>query len=155
MLEHAVLLIARDKASSRREILAADRGEPIGYALWHVPRGWCRFLGRSVLAVHEREDDPLLCTIRRSWSLLPWYEVRDADDQRIGRMLGPVVQDGEEQRLALCCADGPRQALFQTPTGIPLARLEREQEADRLTFEAVIEKEPFMKMLLLGAVLLG
>ncbi len=100
------------------------------------------------------EDEPLLCTVQRCWTLLPWFEVCDAEDNTVGRVIGPVLEDREEQRCALLCPDGPGQEVFQTPGGLLLARLEREPEGDRLTFEAVIEREPFLKMLLLGATLL-
>ncbi len=111
--------------------------------------------GRGVLEVHELEDEPLLCLVRRCWTLLPWHEVCDAECHRIGRMLGPVLQDRDERRCAVRCPDGPGQSVFQTPEGLLLARVDQEQEGARLTFETVIEKEPFVKMLLLGAVLLG
>ena len=142
-------------ATGRRAILAADTGEPTGHARWQAPAGWWRFLVRGVLQVRELEDEPLLCLVRRRWTLLPWYEVCDADEQRIGRILGPVLQDRDARRCATRCSDGPGQISFQTPEGILLARVDREPEGDRLTFETVIEKEPFVKMLLLGGGVAG
>jgi hypothetical protein len=154
MLEHPVLLVRPVDAAGRREVLVVDTGDPAGYARWRSPGRWRQWLTQGVLEVHELEDDPLLCTVRRCWTLLPWYEVRDADEHRIGRMLGSVLQDREDQRCAQRCPDGPGQSIFQGPTGLLLARVDREKEGTRLTFESVIEWEPFVKMLLLGAVLL-
>ncbi len=155
MLEHAVLLLQPSNVLGRREILAGDTGEPIGYAQWRTPTGRLPWLGRGVFEVHEREDDPLLCSVRRCWSLLPWYEVCDAEDHRVGRILGSILRDRQEHRCAVRCPDGPGQVVYQTPAGQRLARVDRDRSGDRLTFESIIDHEPFVKMLLLGAVLLG
>src|SRR5262245_15441402 len=106
MLEHAVLLLRPRVASGRREIRAGDTGDPAGYARWQNPEGWRRWLGRGVLEVHELEDEPLLCTVRRCWTLYPWYEVRDAEEHQVGRLLGAVIEDAEQRRCARRCWDG-------------------------------------------------
>lgn len=153
MLEHAALLVRPGDASGRRLILVADSGELAGFARWRTGGGW-RLLGPAVLEVREHEDEPLLCTLRRCWTLLPWYEVRDAEDHRIGRTLGAVIEDRDDCRFAVRREEGPGQCTFQSRDGTPLAQLSAETEGLRLTFAGIIEREPFVKMLLLGAVLL-
>jgi hypothetical protein len=108
-----------------------------------------------VVEVREWEDEPLLCSVRQPWEQLPWYEVLDALDQRVGRVLGTVLQDNRDQFLAVCCPRGRGLALVQTPGGLVLAQLTSEREGSRLTFAPFVAREPFLKMLLLGAALLG
>ncbi len=86
---------------------------------------WWRVFGRDVLAVHEHEDEPLLFTVRRAWSLLPRREVRDADGQRVGSLLGRLVQDRYGQTLAAvqCGEDG---GVFRSPQQRTHGRVDRD-----------------------------
>ena len=155
MLERRELLLRPDTGAGR-SIVAADTGAAAGSARWRPPDGppWRRWLGRSVLEVREDEDEPLLFTVRRCWSLLPRYEVRDADGFRLGFLVGPWVLDVWGGRQALRQADGPGGACFVSPRGDRLAEVRDEPGGRRFRFGDRVEGEPFVKMTLLAAELL-
>jgi hypothetical protein len=153
MLEQRVLLV-RPGTASVWAIVDGDNGLPLGFAHWQMetPRSWWRPFNRRVLAVHEQEDEPLLFTVRRAWSLLPRREVRDADGHPVGSLLGRHVQDRFGRPLAALQGDNGRGA-FRSPDQRTLAELTATPAGLRLSFSADIAGEPFIKMLLLAACL--
>jgi hypothetical protein len=155
MLENSDLLLRQDEHVDRRLILAAETETVVGFARWRRTErvGWLRVLSPRVLEVREQEDEPLLCTLRRCWTLLPWFAVRDADDQPVGRFLGPVIQDRDHCRCAVYTEDGDGKQIFHSPSGVCLARLNPKGRDLHLVFDPVIDKEPFVKMLLLAFVI--
>jgi hypothetical protein len=150
VLEHRVLLLRSDAASARRAIVDGDSGVALGYARWQPERrrAWWRVFARGVLEVHEQEDEPLLFTVRRAWSLLPRREVCDADRQPVGSLLGQDVHDRFGRTLAHL-QDG----VFRNPHQRILAELTATTDGLRLTFGDDIADEPFVKMLLLASAL--
>lgn len=151
MLEHRVLLLRPCSASGVRTIVDGDSGKPLGFARREVetPRRWWRLLARGVLSVREHEDEPLLCTIRRAWSLLPCCIVSDAEGQQIGSLLGRILHDRYGRPLAAFHDDGA----FRGSAQRVLARLSAAEDGLRLAFSDDIAGEPFIKMLLLSAAL--
>lgn len=148
MLEHRVLLL-RWRTSAVQSIVDADSGAQLGFARWQTPAGWWqRLLGGPVLAVHEQEDEPLLFTVHRAGSLWPRREVRDAEEQPVGCILGRLVHD-RFGRLVAALQEG----LFRNPYQHVLAETARTAEGVRLTFGEDVAGEPFIKMLLLAAAL--
>lgn len=149
MLEHRVLLL-RSRTSSIQAIVDGDSGVALGFAHWTptAPRPWWRLLGRGLLEVHEQEDEPLLFTVRRTWSLLPRREVRDAEEQTVGVLLGHLIHD-RFGRLVAALENG----VFRNPYQRDLAQLTATNEGMRLTFGDDVVGEPFVKMLLLAAAL--
>jgi hypothetical protein len=150
MLEQRVLLLRPRTASAMQAIADGESGAPLGFARWQeeTPSSWRRLFGRSVLAVHEQEDEPLLFTVRRVWGLLPRREVRDAENQPIGSLLGRLVQD-QHGRAVASLQDG----VFRSPRQHVLAELFSAPDGLRLCFHADVADEPFVKMLLLAAAL--
>jgi hypothetical protein len=150
MLEQRVLLLRPREASASQAIVDGDTGAPLGSARWETEANgfWRRRFGRAVLAVHEHEDEPLLFTIRRAWSLLPRREVRDADGHFVGSLLGRLVQDRYGQTVAAL-----QNGVFRSPQQRPLAELTSSADGLRVSFRADIAGEPFVKMLLLAAAL--
>jgi len=149
MLEHRMLLVRPRTASAVQTIVDGDSGAPLGFARWEAEESaWRRFFGRRLLAVHEHEDEPLLFTIRRAWSLLPRREVRDAEGQVIGSLLGRLVHDHFGRTIA-----ARQGGLFLSPNQRPLAETTTTVDGLRVLFSAEIAGEPFIKMLLLAAVL--
>lgn len=149
MLEHRVLLL-RSHTSPIQAIVDGDSGVALGFARWTptVPRAWWRPFGRGILEVHEQEDESLLFTVRRAWSLLPRREVRDADEQTVGVLLGHFIHDRFGRLLAAL-----ENGVFRNPYQRDLAELTATNEGMRLTFGEDIAGEPFVKMLLLAAAL--
>ena len=150
MLEHRVLLLRWRTSSAVQPIVDGDSAVPLGYARWQTPpcRWWRRLFGGALLAVHEQEDEPLLFTVRRAGSLWPRREVRDADEQPIGCVLGRLVHD-RFGRLVAALQEG----LFRNAHQHILAELTVSADGVRLTFGDDIAGEPFVKMLLLAAAL--
>jgi hypothetical protein len=156
MLEQTRLLLGHWGPDGMRAIVAADTGQPQGFACWRSRAGlsWWRRLGRPVLEVHEQEDQPLLFTVRRCWTLWTSYEVCDADDRHVGYVLGATLYDRSGRKLAVRRASETG-TLFQDPTGLPLARWESGPESDVFAFLPEVQDNPFSKMVLLAAVLQG
>jgi hypothetical protein len=156
MLEETDLLLRPRDGSAPRDIIAVDSGRPLGFARWRLPdrrRLW-RWCFPATLEIREQEDESLLCTLRRAWTLLPWYEVCDADGVLLGRVIGRMVQDHEQRSFAVRHPEEqPGCTAFVSSTGRALARLKSDTDGLRLTFTTQIQGEPFLKMLLLGAAL--
>ncbi len=153
LLEQPALRLPRGAGAIAR----ADSGAAVGEARWRrARRPWWRRLGRAVLAVHERQgpgDEPLVFTVRRCWSLLPWREVRDAEGVTVGYLLGPRVCNRFGREVA---TRGPQGGpAFHAPDGRALAQLSAAEDGVHIAFEAELANEPFVKMLLLAAALVG
>jgi hypothetical protein len=158
MLEHHVLLVCSRTPSSAsansgqpvQAIVDGESGFVLGYARWESEPSpwWWRVFNRGVLAVHEQEEEPLLFTIRRAWSITPRHEVRDADGHPVGTLLGRFVQDRHGRPLAAL-----ENGVFRDSNQQALAELSSTPEGLRLTFSEEIASEPFVKMLLLAAAL--
>jgi hypothetical protein len=159
MLERPALLLLLPDASGGRVIVDAASGALLGSARWPKPPPlpWWRRPLRAVLEVREDDDDePLLCTVRRCWSLWPRREVRDADDRRVGTFLGPLLDDALGRRLAVRTWDDNRlSSVIRTRYGEVLAWTVEETKGVRLEFGPLVAGEPFVKMLLLAATLFG
>lgn len=156
MLEHRVLLVRPGSVSGVRAIVDGDSGKPLGFARWDMetPRCWWRAFARPALAIHEHEDEPLLCTVRRAWGVLPRSVVRDADGQPVGScsFTGRLIRDRYGRNLAAFHdADGT----LRSPTQRVLAELMTTEDGLRIAFDDVVAGEPFVKMLLLSACLVG
>jgi hypothetical protein len=150
MLEQRVLLVRPRSASAVQAIVDGESGAALGSVRWKSESrsSWWRLFGRCVMAVHEHEDEPLLFTLRRAWSLLPRREVRDAEDHPVGSLFGRLVHDRFGRPVA-ALQDG----LFRSPRRRILAELTSTPEGLRLAFSPDISGQPFVKMLLLAAAL--
>jgi hypothetical protein len=154
MLEHRVLLVRPRSASGMRAIVDGDSGKPLGFARWETgpPHSWRRLFTRTTLAVHEHEDEPLLCTIRRAWGLLPRCVVRDAEEHPVGScsFMGRIIRDCHGRLLA---AFHSEDGTVRSPTRRVLAEWTATADGLRIVFRDDIAGEPFVKMLLLCAAL--
>ena len=150
MLEHRILLVQPRTTSDVQPIVDGDDGAPLGFVRWspETTGGWWLPFGRCLLAVHEREDEPLLFTLHRAWSLLPRREVHDADGQLVGTLLGRVIHDRYSRPVA---AFG--EGIFRNAYKRVLGELHATAEGWRLAFSNDLAGEPFVKMLLLAATL--
>jgi hypothetical protein len=151
MLEYPTLLLRPRGASAAQAILDATTGALLGCARWQGGPWWERLL-RPTLAVHEHEDEPLLFTVRRCWSLRPRHEVRDAEGRRVGFLQGPRVRNRFGRELAVLRPEGGA-AAFCAPDGRSLARLTEGALGVQVAFSADTDADPFLKMLLLAAAL--
>jgi hypothetical protein len=159
MLEQQSLLLrgwaARTRGTPpRRLIVEPASGELLGFACWQrlVPGSWWRGLLAPVLEVHEAEDEPLLCTVHRYWSLGTVWAVRDADGRAVASVRRGLIEDPVGRCLAV-----PEPAasaiLFHDLERQELATLSRQADGLRLSFTEGVRGEPFAKMALLAAAL--
>jgi hypothetical protein len=158
MLEARALLIRAGDAAGVRAIADAATGAPLGYARPAPANGrpWWRRLPGPAVEVREQEDEPLLFTVRRAWSLLPRYEVRDAEGGWVGTLQGPFLEDRYGRRLA-AVRPGPAPDVWVVcgSDGRELAALVGRGGGVEVRFAEAVEEEPFAKMMLLAAALRG
>jgi hypothetical protein len=153
LLEHRVLLIRPSDTSGRRAILDAATEIELGFARRHPRRRWTQFGPRPV-EVCELLDSSLLCTVRRCWSLYPWYEVNDADGCLVGWSSSAVLLNIHGNIVATR-EDGPQPGAsrFQGTDRNELAQLAWQGDDVSLSFADAIADLPLVKMLLLAAAL--
>jgi hypothetical protein len=152
MLETRVLLLHPAISGRRRAIIDAASGEQVGFALTQpdLERGWFgSFLGPQ-LAIHEQEDEPLLFTMRRCVFRWTQYEVRDAEGERIGFVMGSAIRDCNRFLYATLRMRSD-EGVYQCVNGATLAVMRPTAEGRELAFAKVVEMAPFAKMLLLAA----
>jgi hypothetical protein len=149
LLEQAVLLL-QGPGAGRRE-LRASTGEPVGFAR-RQRMGWWPW-SRRILTVHEQDDEPLLFTVRRSLSLTPSFRVFDADDELVGTVALPWILDrwGQPEIELVTLPEGGGE--FRTGTGEVLAEWAQAGDIVRLGLHEPALADPFLKMLLLAAML--
>jgi hypothetical protein len=113
-----------------------------------------RWLGRETLEVFETEDASLLCSVHRPRGLSWCWEVRDADERRVGQVYRRLVLDGVGRRLALVVwPSSGSSGRFLTPQDAEIGTFARLDEGTCLTFAPALDNSPFARMALLGAVL--
>lgn len=161
MLEHRELWLESWSTLSERrfrEVREPDNLNTLGQArLRPQPDSWWRrWLSRPTLEVVETEDESLIFTIHQLWGWgAAWWEVRDAEGRCVGIVSRGEVRDslgrlvGRVEPPAL--AGGGR---ILSPEGPELASVAAASAGSRLTFGAVVEEDPFAKMLLFSVLLL-
>jgi hypothetical protein len=158
MLERTTLLLLpwTDRSDRPRRIIDPQTGEELGSVRWRNPAAslWTRLLTPPLLEVRESGDEPLLCTLRRYWNWGPVWQVREADGHRVALISRREIRNRADRRLAVLHEFPQRDELeMQGQDGRPLAVLRHGEEGDVLSFAAVVEGNPFVKMALLGAAL--
>jgi len=75
------------RAGAARAVVDPATGRPLGLVRVTAASGpWWRRLTRPALEVYETEDEALLFSVHCAW-LLPFrWEVRDAEDRRLGTL---------------------------------------------------------------------
>jgi hypothetical protein len=163
MLEHqSFLLRGDDAAGSKRwrggpawEVLDAETGQVLGSVSRRPSASFLRhWLERLVLEAHEREDEPLLFTLHRHRLRARAWEVFDAEEQPVGRM----VQNNILDRFGLLLArviyrSHGSGGTLQTPDGVELGDWADDGDGWRMSFAPALSANPFTKMLLLGSTL--
>ncbi len=158
MLEQPLLLLRRWHAQvpGRSLVLNPRSLAPLGFVCRCVPNGLLARLcwWRSCLAVHESEDEPLLLTIEPALGLSPTWLVREAEGHVVGRIRGRSLVDIAGLPLAgLRATARSGVSVYQSPDGVDLAAVERDEEGVRLGFRPGTADNPFVRMVLLSAAL--
>jgi hypothetical protein len=153
LLEHRVLLIGPLDASGQRPIRDVGAEMELGLVRRRPRHRWTQ-LGPRPVEVCESLDASLLFTVRRCWSLYPWYEVDDAEGSLVGWSGGSVLLNTFGHMVATR-EDGPQPGMsrFKGPDVNELAQIAWEGDDVQLSFAEPVADLPFVKMLLLAAAL--
>jgi hypothetical protein len=128
----------------------------LGFVRWKRGPTWpvLRWLAPQVLKVYETEDASLLCTVTRCRGPFGRWEVHDADERRVAVIYRRLLLDGAGYRLASierpAAGGGGR---FLAPPAQELGAFRVGSQGTTLTFAAAVDRDPFARMALLGAVL--
>ncbi len=139
-----------------RRIATLRDNQLVGFARWHRARWpwWLAWLAGQEVQIFETEDASLVQTLHRPWGLWRGWEVLDAEDRTVGFLYRGFLVDAYGQRLGRMVAPGPAtpgQIVGQQQDQLAswLAQADGSLE---LTFGH--ETNPFLRMIVLGAVLL-
>ncbi len=150
-----LLLGPPDDAPSGRRWIEDAGGKRVGFA-WRPPLSpwWLRWFA-APLAVHEADEEPIVFQVQRLWTLLPRWQVSDADGELVGSVGGSWLLDRWDRPLLRRrrAPDGSGES-FELAAGQKVAEWCRDGDRLRLTFLPPVQDEPFRKMLLLAGVLL-
>ena len=170
MLEHDGLLIQPWNVY-KRSLLQAGSDVGVPHPLWAILETnarslvglarplaraggfWARWFGRARLAVCESEDEPLLCTLCRRFGLSSSWELRDADGHTVGRIARTSVQGPMGRHLIPVSLANAAGTDFLDLQGRRLATLIRQGDGRLLSFAVECKRDPFIRMLVLGAAL--
>jgi hypothetical protein len=154
MLEHEILVFTPSGTGLGWTIHDAASGKPVGVARRLNGGGfWSRLLRRTCLAVHESEDEPLLCTVHRLWGFREAWELRDADAQQVGKLSRTVIRGRLGRMLSRVDAPECETVHYVDRRGRTTATLTRRGDC-RLTFTPESKGDPFTRMLVLSGVLI-
>jgi hypothetical protein len=171
MLEHDTLLLqpwdlfkktvprvgGEDLPTPRWAILEPNAGTLVGLVRprTNTQSFWTRWFCRAQLAVYESEDEPLVCTLLRSWGLERAWEMRDADGHMVGRITKSYLQGPLGRYLIHIQRSKPTVTGFLDGQGRALASLTRKANDWILSFEGECKGDPFARMLILGSALVA
>ncbi len=154
MLEHEILVFTPASTGLGWTIRDAASGKQVGVARRLTGGGfWSRWLRRTFLAVHESEDEPLLCTVHRLWGFREAWELRDADAQPVGKLSGTVIRGRLGRLLSRVAAPERGTVHYLDRQARTTATLTRYGDC-RLTFNPESKGDPFTRMLVLSDVLI-
>jgi hypothetical protein len=124
-------------------------GALLGFAGW-APRSWWR---GKVISVFEIPDASLLMTIHRPWGLMRMWQVRDAEERRVGSVYRDVALDGDGNLLTHLQKPKPnRPQKFLTRFHGELGSLEwLDDGSSRLSISHTVD--PFARMIVVASVL--
>jgi hypothetical protein len=93
-------------------------------------------------------------TLIRPWGLSRLWDVWDAEDRRVGTIYPPILLDGDGGRRGYLDAGDRMHGKILNPAAHVLAEFERRNDqVTVLRFAADLGPNPFLRMLLLGGVI--
>jgi hypothetical protein len=156
MLENSSLLLlpwTRAHEQWCRGVHDAADATPLGLVRWFgSKRSWLSWFPAYRLEFLETEDEALLMSLVRSWGFLRLWDLYDAEENRVGSIYPPVLLDAAGQRRGYLRLDNADRGEILDVGGKRLADFEGTQKL-RISFAAGLEANPFLRMLLLAAVL--
>ncbi|NBO92562.1 MAG: hypothetical protein EBV06_09690 [Planctomycetia bacterium] len=106
---------------------------------------WSRWFTKPGWAIHEAGDEPLVFTISRRFSLLPRWEVCDAEGDWVGIVGGRWAVDRWERPVFRLDPDGALRSAGRHSLG--------HWDGQRLAFSPETTNEPLVRMLMLALIL--
>ena len=176
MLESRALLVrptlsSRTNRSSGRvaDIFEIPTGRLLGIVHRDAPEPWWRrWLLPPALTVHEADEEPLLFILQRRWRYSGFWNVLDADEQLIGSLRrftplprvetplrGPSIRDQDGHFLAALQIPSATtdEGCIIDPHGARLATVRAAANETELAFHLAADGGPWLRMLLLAAIL--
>jgi len=138
LLEQPVLRVCSNQ-------LFDARGQPIGRIHSHAvcwPWNWC---WPTTWTIHELEQQPLVFSLQRPWSVVLRWEVRDADNRLVGRISHQLAWDRQEVEVVRLDA----RQVFRSREEAELGTI----VGPCLQFGPVTIGQPFLRMLMLAILL--
>jgi hypothetical protein len=127
-----------------------DMLRPLGFVrLQRSSSSWLFWLRRTRLDVFETDDAAHLMSVSRSWTMLRVWDVHDAEDRHIGRIYPKALIGDAGQILGSLEANESADS-----TGSLTAAIRRTPDAVEIRFAASPDMNPFLRMLILGAILI-
>lgn len=135
-----------------RRVTSTEAG-PLGALRLPARRDhWLHWLTTLRLTAVEAPDDSLIFTLVRGWGLAENWSLYDADDQRVGSFYPPVIQDPFGRQVAYLDRPWNDCREIRDRAGLVLATLAQQAASWRLRFLPHPDSNPFVRMLILGAV---
>jgi hypothetical protein len=117
-------------------------------------RSWLG-LAPQRLEICESEDASLLATLEHGSLAFGHWHVLDAEQSRVGGIVGAHIIDERGFRLATLWDDGPGRSIIRGRSDRVFTRLETTAGGGTLIrFEENVDVNPFLRMVLLGACVL-
>ena len=161
MLESSSLLISPwqndpSRGGWIRPIADGDTAAALGLVCARAPAtySWLRWIRTQRLEVLEGDDAALLMTLISPWGLARSWHVQDAEERTVGTVYPLLLVDSEGGRRGFLDRTDPLHGRVLSTESRTLADYERKRNRGTLLrFAADLEPNPFLRMLLLAAVL--
>ncbi len=144
------------RKSPARSICDPDSGSFLGFVRPRLSPsdGWLPWRSRQIFDIFETEDASLLLTLH-SPRLLSWtWEVRDAEESRVGFLCRDALLDRQGLQFGKTCSSRYRKrGSFVSRHGMQLAAFEIDDDQCLLIFDESVVGLPFVRMILLAAAL--
>jgi hypothetical protein len=162
MLEHASLFIhgwtrsiqADGLEAWTRSIVDAD-GRQLGFVAYQrlAANSWLFWLRKIRLDVYETEDASHLLSLMRSWTMRSIWDLYDAEERHIGCIYPKSLVASDGSLLGFLDMETRNQGRILDHAGGVLATFTRCASRIELTFASEPTGNPFLRMLMLGAIL--
>ncbi len=133
--------------------VVSGTGADLGFVLWTRGPSWAG-LGPERLDVCETDDAALLMALEHGWFASGRWAILDAEHAQVGAVIGAHLLDDHGFRFATLWHEAHGVQRIQASAGKAYACVEVAADGgDLLHFDPRLEANPFLRMVLLGAVL--
>jgi len=152
MLEFDHLFICKPDSQGQRYIQTVPDLVTVGFTRKCQTQNWIeKLFKKETITFHETGDEPLVFSLRKPWWYSNWYEVVEAEDYRIGLFDDKKIINGSVEWGYL--AIDRKTIALKTKCQRLLATFQPDGMGEKIIFSPEVSSEPYLKMLLLGFVL--